>query len=208
MRYAKIKELIDYFEQFELENGSQDISSFAYWLHQQTSASPKTVSPKDKEQQLNEKISEELGKLSNYAKHYVKKATKDTPLAGWNDMVAMIILYYSGSKRKTELIQMGLMDLSPGMEVIRRLLRLGLIEEFSDPDDGRAKQVKLTDSGFEMYKQMEKQISKVSQIIGGNLTVEEKQQLTIILEKLAHFHYPIWQEDADSKLDKVLAKYF
>ncbi|MEL6252470.1 MAG: MarR family winged helix-turn-helix transcriptional regulator [Bacteroidota bacterium] len=206
MKYDKIKELMDHFEAFENETGSQEISSFAHWLHKKSLKENYYQGPK-LEQQLNERIVEELGKINNYTKHYIKKVTRESPLAGWNDMVAIIILYYAGSRRKTEVIQMGLMELSPGMEVVRRLLRLDMIEEFPDPDDGRAKRIKLTKKGREMFVEMEKEIKKVSKIMSGNLNVEEKQQLLFILEKLQNYHYPIWIEDQDSAIDKILDKY-
>ena len=102
---------------------------------------------------------------------------------------------------------MGLMELSPGREVIRRLLRLELIEEFPDPDDGRAKRVQLTAKGREMYQQVETEIDKVGKIISGNLTLEEKHHMVAMLGKLVHFHYPIWYADADSGLDVIVEKY-
>ncbi|MEM8889432.1 MAG: MarR family winged helix-turn-helix transcriptional regulator [Bacteroidota bacterium] len=206
MKYDKIKELMDHFEAFENETGSQEIASFAHWLHKRSLTEAYYQGP-DLDQQLNERIVEELGKINNYTKHYVKKVTRESPLAGWNDMVAIIILYYAGSRRKTEVIQMGLMELSPGMEVVRRLLRLEMIEEFPDPDDGRARRIKLTEKGRKMYAEMEKEIRKLSKIMTGNLNMEEKQQLLLILEKLQKYHYPIWIEDQDASIDAILEKY-
>jgi DNA-binding MarR family transcriptional regulator len=207
MDYSNLKELIDYFEAFGKETGSQDIPAFAAWLHQKTNLRVEK-NPRNTEVELDWRIAQEMGKLTNFTKHYIKKAIRKTPLAGWNDLVAIIVLFYSGSRRKTELIQMSLMELSPGMEVLRRLLRLELITEFPDPDDGRAKRVKLTDAGRNIYIQLEGEINHASKIVGGNLSLEEKHQLAVIAEKLTHFHYPIWNEDADSEMEVILEKYF
>lgn len=208
MPYTHLKELIDHFAQFEQETGAQDMAGFGRWLVQRTT-DPKGEFPAADAfgEPIESKITREMGRLTSFVKHYIKKATKDSPLAGWNDMVAIIVLFYGGDRRKTELIQMSLMELSPGMEVVRRLLRLGLIEDFPDPDDGRARRVQLTPQGRMMYQTLEKEIQKVSQIVVGNLSSAEKQQLLVLLEKLGHFHMPIWLEDGDSELDSILGKY-
>lgn len=208
MKYQQIQLLIERFGAFEAETGKQSIEDFAKWTLAQTP--PQRVSNGANPQQavlIQGRIMEDMGRITSFVKHYVRKAIKDSPLAGWNDMVAIIGLFYAGSQRKTELIQAGLMELSPGMEVIRRLLRLELITAFPDPDDGRAKRVKLTRTGEDMFHQIERELQKVGQIIAGNLSLSELQQFASQLQKLNHFHSPIWQTDQDASLDQLIQKY-
>ncbi|MEM6805535.1 MAG: MarR family winged helix-turn-helix transcriptional regulator [Bacteroidota bacterium] len=206
MKYDKLKELMDYFAAYEEETGSQDIASFSHWLQKKSTESVTTQGSK-LEQQINERVVEGLGKINNYLKHYIKKVTKDSPFAGWNDLVAMAILYHSEDRRKTELIQIALMELSPGMEVVRRLLRQDLIKEFPDPKDKRAKRISLTDKGKKLYREMEEKIQRVNIIVNGNLNPNEKQQFLYLLEKLQQFHYPIWVQDQEGEITQILEKY-
>ncbi|MEO0469203.1 MAG: winged helix DNA-binding protein [Bacteroidota bacterium] len=208
MKYQKLKELIDLFDQFESESGSDDIVSFSRWIQQrENELRGEKMENYQAGQLLESDILRHFGRVSNFARHYIRKATRNSPLVGWNDLVAIIVLYFAGDMRKTELIQRCLIELSPGMEVVRRLLRLGLIEEFPDPDDGRAKRINLTDAGREMFVKMEAELKKVGTIVSGNLSENEKQQLQLILEKLGHFHDPIWQDDEGSSLESIIEKY-
>ena len=59
-----------------------------------------------------------------------------------------------------------------------------------------------------MFVRMESELKKVGTIVAGNLSESEKHQLHLILEKLGHFHDPIWQEDEGSSLEAILDKYF
>ncbi|NJL74407.1 MAG: winged helix DNA-binding protein [Saprospiraceae bacterium] len=168
--------------------------------------SDKVVS-EEEQTYLNSDITQYIGMLFNHARHYVKTATKQTPLVGWNDLVAMVVLFYGGSMRKTELIQRCLIELSPGIEVLKRLLRQGLVEEFDDVADGRAKQVNLTQSGKKLYQEIEARMEKVGQIVAGNLSLDEKRQLVPLLHKLINFHQPIFEEDLGKDLEVILEKW-
>ncbi|MEO1450566.1 MAG: MarR family transcriptional regulator [Bacteroidota bacterium] len=210
MRYEKIKQLIDLFENFENETGSDDFTSFGNWLqHRESGVAVVLDEPERGCSPVEGAIMMEVGRLTNLVKIYIRKATSETPLAGWNDMAAIIVLYDSpaGSLRKTELLQTALIEMSPGMEVLRRLKREGVIREFPDPDDKRAKRVRLTRAGKRLYKEIEKDLCKVGKVVVGNLSLEEKQRLHLILEKLGHFHYSIWDEDAEATLDQILEQY-
>lgn len=206
MKYDKIKSLIEQFEQFEQESGTDNINAFAYWLNSKVNSLHEDEG-KGEEQYLDNQIAQAFSMLSNHTKHYVKTAIKGSPLVGWNDFVMMVVLFYKGSMRKTAVIQRSLLELSPGIEVIKRLLRANLIEEFNDPDDGRAKRVKLTTSGVQLVKTMQSKMDTVSKIITGNLTLQEKKQMLPILSKLVHFHEPIFKEDLGSELEVILEKY-
>ncbi|MEM7654669.1 MAG: winged helix DNA-binding protein [Bacteroidota bacterium] len=209
MKYQQIQRLIEAYEQFEEETSEQNLGSFGVWLQEREQAPFQERQPEQGPPQILEAfILQHFAMLSNFAKLYLKKVLRNTPLAGWNDLVALIVLYYGGSLRKTELIQRGIMEVSPGIEVVRRLLRLGLIEEFPDPEDGRAKRVKLTTSGKEMYEGLQPELNQVSQVVSGNLSTGEKTQLAPLLEKLVQFHVPIWEKSPQAELTDLLDTYF
>lgn len=212
MRYQQIQDLIQYYAAFEESTGLQDLHAFARWLGDQT-GSVESVSYSAGEptggnpQSPDELISQGLAMLANHARHYIKTATQGTKLSGWNDTILLIALFHRGPQRKTALIRTILIDVSAGIEVIRRLVRKGLLEEYADPDDKRAKLVKLTADGTELVKKMDVRLDTVSRIVAGNLTDTEKTQLVPLLYKLVTFHEPIFQEDYGSDLDEILEKY-
>ena len=208
MSYTNIKTLISHYEDFEQETGGEDLKQFGIWLNQKLDASDDQSSSKGgEEEQLNEDLMSALGELAQFSKHYIKKVIKDTPLSSQNDLVVMIVLYYRGGMRKSELVNDALLDMSSGIEVIKRLLKKGLVEEYVDLKDKRARQVALSKEGNGMFKKMFPELTKIGQIVGGNLSIQEKRTVAPILKKLVHFHRPVFTEDNDQSLDALIKKY-
>ncbi|MBX2873760.1 MAG: winged helix DNA-binding protein [Saprospiraceae bacterium] len=207
MSYQPIKTLIDHFESFENSTGQNDLGQFANWLNQKLNGPAAEASPQLGEEQLDQGILQSFGELSNHARHYVKKLIRDTPLSSWNDLVVIIVLYHLGSQRKSDVIQQALMDLSPGIEVLKRLIKRGIIIEGPDPTDKRAKRVELSEEGRQLYDELQIDMKITGQIVAGNLTINEKWQILPLLQKLAHFHEPIFQASPSASLQEIFSKY-
>lgn len=209
MRYATIKILLEKLEKFEQETGQADVEGFAAWLLQQSSTPNLPRFSTKWDPQLsddNARLGMQVGILNQHAKHYIKTALKGLPLKGIFDYTFLATLL-PGSLRKSELIQSALVEFSPGMEVIRRLLRHHLIEDFEDPADGRSRRVRITPAGEQAFQEASARFEVVNQIIAGNLTYEEKQLLLNLLSKLIHFHQPIWNEHWGEDLEQIREKY-
>ncbi len=108
---------------------------------------------------------------------------------------------------KTELCNHNLLEITSGNEIIKRLLKNKLIEEYKDPDDRRSKRVKITDEGKKLLIQSFSKMDKVSRIVAGNLGTEEKIELLTILNKLDDFHKVIHDNDWKSDIDDISQKY-
>jgi DNA-binding MarR family transcriptional regulator len=205
MKYQLLHELIDFYEKYEQEGGSDHINDFAFWLN--TMLNKEAVKDAAIEHQSNESIARSLGMLYKHARHYVKTALADSQLIGGVDFAFLGTLYEQGDLRKSELIKLNLSEFSPGMEVIRRLLRKSLITDYDDPDDGRSKKVKLTEEGQRCLEQAFSNMTKASIIINGPLTQEEKTYFIHLARKLLNFHQPIWDNDQSSPLEDIQEKY-
>ena len=191
MKYAKLKELISYYEQFEEEAGLDDLNSFAFWINGKLNSVQQAERSTDS-QMLNSMMTRYLVMLSSHAKHYIKTALHDLPLTGMNDIVILLVLFYRGKLRKSDLIKESLVDFSPGIEVINRLVKQGYIGETKDKEDKRAKVVHLTPEGALLFQQVSIALGEISGIVAGNLTSGQKQMIVPLLEKLANFHEPIF----------------
>jgi DNA-binding MarR family transcriptional regulator len=141
--------------------------------------------------------------MYRYARHYVKKAMKDSKLQTMEEFGFLMALVTRDSMTKTELIQTAVMEKTSGTEVIRRLLRLGLVREFPDPDDKRSVRVAITDSGrvaaFSLLPNME----SVAKIVSGNLSPAEIGTLFGLLKKLDHFHNDIYLHRRNASLEDL-----
>ena len=210
MKYQVLRELIDSFEAFEKETTQDSMKAFSEWLFEKMH--PKNVEANRSQdfnayRSLDDEIAAGIGVLSLHARHYVKTALKDSELVSIMDYLFLGTLLREGDMRKTELIAYNLAEFSPGMEVIRRLLRKNLIEDYSDPDDKRSKRVLLTPKGKKEFLVASESIVQASQVVTGNLEEDEKCYLVNLVRKLQAFHKPIWLDDNGTDLGVILKKY-
>ena len=91
-----------------------------------------------------------------------------------------------------------------GLEVIKRLIKHGLVNERNDENDKRSKRVFLTDKGQALFFATVKQLNKVALIVLGDLTKDEKKQLYPLLKKLEYFHNPFYLSHKEISLDQLV----
>jgi len=195
MNFSFIKQLIEAAEAFGQQHpGSADMAHFAQWLHAQTFENqtfPEVLPNAVPGETLDSVISKLLIFLNRYAKMYMKKALEDTQLSSPDEFVFLIYLLESGSATKMELIEAARMEKPTGMEILRRLLGLGYIEQREHDTDKRSKSLSLTPAGqAALFSSFEK-MGKVSEIVTGKLSIPEKMQLLRLLQQLEDFHRPI-----------------
>jgi DNA-binding MarR family transcriptional regulator len=63
-------------------------------------------------------------------------------------------LIRAGNLMKHELINEHMLEMSSGSEIIKRLVRNGLVYEYPDENDKRAKRVALTEKGGRKYSSL------------------------------------------------------
>ncbi len=219
-RYDLLKEVIELIGRFEEESAGDkfDLLSFTLWLNAYLDSEGYPVKPgqekvTDSKQILGfdytmeAKISTLLTSLFKYAKHYTKYALDGISLVTMDDFGFLASLAYRESMTKTELSNHNLLEITSGNEIIKRLLKNGLIEEYNDPDDRRSKRVKITDDGKELLLTTFAKMDKVSRIVSGNLRTDEKIELLTILNKLDDFHKDIHENDWKSDVDEISRKY-
>ena len=108
---------------------------------------------------------------------------------------------------KNELINKHLLEISSGSEILRRLIKKGLISEFPDDIDRRAKRVSLTEQGRMEIMNAFDDMHKVSEIIIGNLNDTELNEALSVFEKLTYFHHHIHEKDRNTALNELHQKY-
>ncbi len=192
MKYELLQTLLPYLDAYERAYPKQqDARHFAVWLARQSADEAQVATRKATEGPVQSE-SVEIGKLlvylNRYAKNYAKKALDDSPLGGMDEFVYLAILLYEGALTKSELIYRNRHEKPTGMEIIRRLLTAGFVEQSDDPDDRRSKRLRITETGKSVFGQVVERMDFVSELLTGNLNSAEKMLLLQILEKLEGFH--------------------
>lgn len=139
-----------------------------------------------------------LGRMGRYAKLYTKKALDGQLVASIDEFVllAAIIQYErtQGEPTKSEVYSATLTETTTGSEIMRRLEKSGLVEEYADTKDKRMKRVRLTPSGKGAFFQIAQQMSAASHIIAGTLTNAQKAEFIHLLTLLDTFHSKMYTE--------------
>ena len=192
MKYELLQTLLPYLDAYERAYPKQqDARHFAVWLARQSADEAQVATRKATEGPVQSE-SVEIGKLlvylNRYAKNYAKKALDESPLGGMDEFVYLAILLYEGALTKSELIYRNRHEKPTGMEIIRRLLTAGFVEQSDDPDDRRSKRLRITETGKSVFGQVVERMDFVSELLTGNLNSAEKMLLLQILEKLEGFH--------------------
>lgn len=73
-----------------------------------------------------------------------------------------------------------------GIEIIKRLLSKGLIQEFNDSEDKRAKRVQLTDAGKTELERLKPLVNAQFKNFAQALPLADKLNLVAHLNKLVH----------------------
>jgi MarR family transcriptional regulator, lower aerobic nicotinate degradation pathway regulator len=130
-----------------------------------------------------------IGRMAKYAAFYSKKGLKSMELNNYEDVLFLIRIIHIGTPKKSELIYDLLTEFPSGIDIIKRLINLGLCEEFPDEHDRRSKRVKITEKGLSMMPAYFGVLGKVSQMATILLSADEKELLIGLLEKLEYFHH-------------------
>ncbi|MEL6254243.1 MAG: winged helix DNA-binding protein [Bacteroidota bacterium] len=209
MNYRLLKEIISLLENYEDENSgsSSELEGFSRWLSTKVEHETKDARLKEAAEQGDTAITMLISYLYRYTKNYSKKALEDTPLSTFDDFAFLATLSYSGSLTKTELIQMHLLEITSGIEIIKRLSKYGYLTSFQDPNDKRSKRVKLTPMGRQVLEEVMEKMDQAAFIFSGKLSLRERADLLPVMHKLHDFHSEIFRRDRKSSLDKIKDKY-
>jgi DNA-binding MarR family transcriptional regulator len=215
-RYQLINDLVGLVARFEEEVSDKDIDilNFAAWLNDQTQNDdneevvPVKKHPVPPVPGFDVQLTSVVGYLFRYAKHYSKKALKNSPLATLDDYVFLATVMIKPGMTKSEVIQEHLLEITSGAEILKRLQKNGFIADYENPDDKRSKKLKVTPAGLQALQTAQIEMSQAAQIVGGNLSDQEKIRVLQIGNKLKKFHDEIHAEDKKSPLEEILEKYF
>jgi DNA-binding MarR family transcriptional regulator len=215
MNYAFFRQLVDLAETFEAQHPTgqpHDMAAFAAWLHARTATPPDAApvtrtAPKPGE--FDESV---IGKLITfmyrYARTYLRLALEGSPLLTSDDFAYLVTVYGHQPLTKTEVIVRNIHEKPSGNEVLKRLLKQGLIAEQAHETDRRSKLLTITDTGRQVLFPLFERMSQVAHMIAGNLEPAERRQLLYLLLKLDQFHHDIFVHDRSRTFEELLQARF
>lgn len=185
-----IKEIINWLEIFNKENPENELSleSFILWLNSKLFSENHGELSTHQSESLDMEFSFLLVLQSRYYKAYVKKVLGQSELSSPDGFSFLYHLSLVNSYRKMELIKMHRIEPPSGIEVLKRLLNKQLIAEFDDPDDKRAKRIRITETGKKEIQDVLPKMTEVFQLMTAEMSLNEKLHVVAFLKQMNDFH--------------------
>ena len=213
MDFDLLTNIIEAYKTYQLSAGTNkksSVSDFAAWVNEQTYQKEKAENTPLTENIGNYALEVEISTLviclNRYSRLLIKKGLIKFPQLVSEDFTYLYTLMDVESMTKIQLIEKNVHEKPTGLEVIKRLLKHGLVDERNDEIDKRSKRVFLTDKGKALFFATIEQMNKVALIVSGNLTHNEKTQLHTLLKKLEDFHNPIYLSHKEISIDQLVEK--
>lgn len=195
MQYDLIIEMVRLIALFERhsEQPNSDVQIFGQWLNQHLSEQGHTLPEPDWEgktmgRTADSVINTTLVRLYRYAKLQAKAAIVDTPFSTPDDFIYLINLVSFGSMTKTALIKLNVHEKSAGMQIVKRLLDNGFVEQTTIERDKRNRMLHITPAGNRILNQSMENIRQASRNVTEPLSNQEKMDLIRLITKLESFH--------------------
>lgn len=188
--FEVIRTLIQWFETFMEENPDSEIelNSFIIWLNSKLFADEHANKSDHDHDDLDMELTFLLALQNRHYKAYAKDALLESDLSSPEGFSFLYHLYLADSYRKMELIKMHQLEPPSGIEVLKRLLKRDFIEEFDDPDDGRARRIRITESGKQKIQEMLPKMRKVFSSMTADMSLNEKLHVVAFLRQMNDYH--------------------
>jgi len=185
-----LTELIELLNRFEREKGQEpkDLKEFTIWLSQLLFEPHSSAEHSHEETDINMELTFLLIMQNKHYKTYCKEAFVNTEINSPDEYSFLFHLSLVDSFRKMELVHIHLLEAPSGIEVLKRLLKKGFIEEFDDKNDKRAKRVRITDKGRQEAEKLSPQMKTVYSKMAAEMSLKEKIHVISFLKELNDYH--------------------
>ncbi|WP_423128774.1 MarR family winged helix-turn-helix transcriptional regulator [Gaoshiqia sp. Z1-71] len=207
-KYAILKQVLDLYEDYELEETQLSLLDFSHWMIQKLTDEPELDQkvkpekypgqqnfPSTLFRQFNEKARflESVSRIARYHEFYTRKALKDLVINTRLEFLFMQSVQLMEKAKKTDLINLYNLEYTTGMDTIRRLINNELLDEVQDESDKRAKLLALTPKGEETLLQAKKNMAEENVLFFAAISDNKWKKILPVLEEIDDFHGSIYK---------------
>ncbi len=185
-----VKEIVQWLEKYQNEshNNNRSLESFILWLNSRLFSESRTEKSRNSPDMLDMELSFMLVMQSRFYKAYAKKVLGESELTSPDGFSFLYHLSLVDSYRKMELIKKHHLEPPSGIEVLKRLSKKRLVEEFDDANDKRAKRVNITVKGKAELQRIMPKMSEVFRLMTAGMSLNEKLHVLAFLKQMNDFH--------------------
>ncbi|MBO9732652.1 MAG: MarR family transcriptional regulator [Chitinophaga sp.] len=201
---SELVKLISAWEEYAQKNTTTSALEFCmYFLAKESNSQLFSgLTPPD----LNTVFAKLVGRLAAMQTAYSKMALQEIPGFELDWFYYLNAILHFKEVRKTQIIQYNFTEQTTGIDILNKLKKLGYIAERSDPDDKRAKLVRLTAAGEKILYKVYPLLDKSTQLMYSNIDNTDKQVIINLLKDTERQHQLLFSNSRNKSLDDLLVE--
>ncbi|MGB0523000.1 MAG: MarR family winged helix-turn-helix transcriptional regulator [Flammeovirgaceae bacterium] len=180
MEVDKLTDLIKHFACYAKDSQEQDLEDFAFWLLKKL----ETERLDGEEEQINRDLGYYVNRINRYGKYLSKHFLEETAISSLDEFSFLTTIKALQKPSKSEVYEATITELTTGQQMMRRLVKMGLVAEEIDSEDKRMKRVVLTEKGIQTQNLAFKKIGEECNLKFETLNLSYKQELLRTLKVL------------------------
>jgi len=218
-KYKIIKQLIELWETYEDEvKEDQNLLNFSQWMVEQIKEKSIDNTKSNTRHELSNhsqsvtyfnkldpksRFQEYILRIARLEEFYIRKYLIDLPLNSRFEYLFLFTVDNLERAKKTDLINIHLVEYTTGMDTIRRLIKNNLLYEVSDEQDRRAKLLVLTKDGDEILKKANKRIEEARNAFLACISPNKWKKTLPVLNEIDEFHSNIYINHYDKPFAEI-----
>jgi DNA-binding MarR family transcriptional regulator len=203
----KTVELVNLWHEFEKQHPGENVDDFCrYHLAMLEIKQQKSVTEPNKDFSnlpIETKLARSAGRLVRFHASYARKALVDLYLNNLDDFLYLNSLSRMKTPKKSELIYENISEFSSGTEIIRRLIKLGLVKEFPDAEDRRSKRLILTPKGKKVLLKCYNKMQELNFMVYRLLSPRDKELIYSMILRLDKLHTDVYSRTKNKSLEEI-----
>jgi DNA-binding MarR family transcriptional regulator len=206
---SEIVKLVSEWDAFEKEHKKATVEDFCryYLIKKKASKKEGELFGGHLPPEINSTMAKLIGRLATISVFHFKGTMKQENNIDIESFTLINVIRHLKECRKTDAISEAFLELSTGIDMLTRLRKNGYISERADPNDKRARLVKLTAKGEEVLFKCWKNLGKVSFFLYGDMEEDDKKIVLQLLSGVDTKHSRIITENKNRDLEELIAEY-
>ena len=201
----KTVELVNTWADFEKKHPDGDITDFCRYhlIHQREVEGGKPLVGGVVPDQVEGLLLKIMGRISRMNMVYANNAFEGTGVDQLEEFGIILAIKREKNPKKTEVIYSMLLELSSGTDMLNRLIKRGIIREYPDKQDKRAKRLTLTADGEQALDRSRNQIRKVAEMLLFDMEDDDKELCVKLLKNVEQKFSALFHEHKGKKFDDI-----
>jgi DNA-binding MarR family transcriptional regulator len=144
-----------------------------------------------------------IGRISRLNMNYANLALEGTGLNQIEEFGMLGTIRQEKNPKKTEVIYANLLELSSGTDMLNRMKKRGLIQEYNDTGDKRSKRIKLTPKGEKAINSCKEKIMQNALMLMNDLSDDDKLLCIQLLKNVEIKFSALWPKHKGRKFEEI-----